>query len=72
MGEKYVYPYSLLEAKRNGELEQYRESFKENVRCANAIKDTINENFDGMHLGHDVAKTVIAQFGYDRDRKSVV
>ena len=47
MGEKYVYPYSLLEAKRNGELEQYRESFKENVRCANAIKDTINENFDG-------------------------
>ena len=66
MDKKYVYPYSLLEAKRNGELEQYRESFKENVRCANAIKEAINQNFNGMHLNHDVAKPVIAEFGYDR------
>ncbi len=66
MDKKYVYPYSLLEAKRNGELEQYRESFRENVRCANAIKEAINQNFDGMHLNHDVAKPVITEFGYDR------
>lgn len=66
MDKKYVYPYSLLEAKRNGELEQYRESFRENVRCAAAIKEAINQNFDGMHLNHDVAKPVIAEFGYDR------
>lgn len=66
MDKKYVYPYSLFEAKRNGELEQYRESFRENVRCANAIKEAINQNFDGMHLNHNVAKPVITEFGYDR------
>ena len=66
MSNKYVYPYSLLEAKRNNELEQYRESFKENVRCAEFIKETISQNFDGMHLNHDVAKPVISEFGYDR------
>lgn len=66
MDKKNVYPYSLLEAKRNGELEQYRESFKENVRCANDIKEAITKNFDGMHLNQDVAKHVIVEFGYDR------
>lgn len=66
MANKYVYPYSLLEAKRSGELEKYRESFAENVRCANFIKDTIDKNFDGYHLNKGVAKTVIDEFGYDR------
>ncbi|MDA3731408.1 DUF3849 domain-containing protein [Niameybacter massiliensis] len=66
MDKKYVYPYSMSEAKRNGELTQYRESFQENIRCAKAIQNTISKNFDGMHLGKDVAKEVIAEFGYDR------
>lgn len=66
MDKKYVYPYSLSEAKQNGELESYRESFKENIRCAESIKNAINNNFDGMHLNKDVAKEVIAEFGYDR------
>lgn len=66
MDKKYVYPYSLNEAKRNGEVEQYRESLRENNRCADFIEDTINANFDGMHLKGEVAKTVIAEFGYDR------
>lgn len=66
MDKRYVYPYSLNEAKRNGELEQYQESLRENNRCADFIEDTINANFDGYHLGHDVAKMAIAEFGYDR------
>lgn len=66
MDKRYVYPYSLNEAKRNGELEQYQESLRENNRCADFIEDTINANFDGYHLGNNVAKMVIAEFGYDR------
>ncbi|MEG0273374.1 MAG: DUF3849 domain-containing protein [Hydrogenoanaerobacterium sp.] len=66
MDKKYVYPYNLKEAKELGEVESYRESFRENIRCANAIKEAISQNFDGLHLGHEVAKPVITEFGYDR------
>ena len=66
MDRKPLYPYSFHEAKRNDELPLYQESFSENRRCAYFIKKTIEDNFDGMHLGGDVAKVAIAEFGYDR------
>lgn len=70
MDNYYVYPYSHSEAKRNGESEvlQWRESHKANIACKSAIEKAINQNFDGYHLNHDVAKGVIVEFGHDRVR----
>ncbi len=62
----YLYPHSLLQAKRLGELELYQASFKENVRCAKAIEKSIRENFDGMYLNANIVPLLVDEFGYDR------
>ena len=59
-----LYPYSFSEAKRLGELKDWRESHKENIACKTAIEDAIRNGFDGMHLDGDCAEKVIEQFGY--------
>lgn len=61
-----VYPHSLGEAKRNGDTELYKQSRVANIACKRSIEKTIAQNYDGMHLNADTAKTVIAEFGYDR------
>lgn len=66
MDTRPFYPHSLSEAKRNGDLELYKQSHKANLDCKSTIEKTIAQNFDGMHLNPDTAKTVIAEFGYDR------
>ena len=62
----YLYPYSAKEADRNGEIKLWRESFKENIRCRDAIEAAIRENFDGMRLNGDCASSLIQRFGYKR------
>lgn len=62
----YVYPYSAAEAERRNEIELWRESFRENIACKEAIEQTIRNGFDGMHLSEDCAQTVIGQFGFKR------
>lgn len=62
----YVYPYSVEEAKRNNELELWRESYRANVACKKAIEEAIHTNFDGMHLNADCAEGVIAAYGFKR------
>lgn len=68
MDKTAVYRYSHGEAKRGGEMESFlcRESYKANCECKKAIETAITQNFDGYHLGNDVAKDVIAEFGHDR------
>ena len=61
-----VYPYSAPEASRRNELNSWRESFRMNVACKEAIEDTIRSNFDGMHLADHCVKQVIEQFGFKR------
>ena len=63
---KPLYRWSLDEALRNNERELWRESYKENCICAKGIEAAIKRDFDGMHLQHDCAKSVITEFGYDR------
>ena len=62
----YLYPYSAKEADRNGEIKLWRESFKENIRCRDAIEAAFRENFDGMRLNGDCASSLIQRFGYKR------
>ena len=66
MNEIYLYPYSFGDAKSRGELDLWRESHKANVACKDAIEEAIRQNFDGMHLKADCAKSVVAEYGYKR------
>ncbi len=58
--------HSYAEAKKYGQLDSWRESFKENCACSRAIEEAIRLKFDGMNLQADCAKSVIEQFGHNR------
>lgn len=62
----YLYPYSREEAKRLGQLADWKASHAENVACRKAIERAILLGFDGAHLPKDCAESVIAEFGYHR------
>ena len=62
----YLYRGSFENANRSGEIEVYRESQMENIRCKNAIEKAIADNFDGYYLSDTATKTALADFGYDR------
>lgn len=66
MDKTPIYKYTGAYAREHGELEQYRASMNADKACKSAIEAVIREKFDGMHLEHDTAKVVIAEFGYDR------
>ena len=66
MDKTPIYKNTGAYAREHGELEQYRASINANKACKSAIEAAIREKFDGMHLDHDTAKVVIAEFGYDR------
>ena len=63
---KELYIYSLVDAREYGEVEQWRESHKENCKCARAIEDAISRSFDGHTLQGGCAAEIIAQFGFNR------
>lgn len=63
---KPLYRYSLKEAVRLDEKEQWKESHDENCKCAEAIMNAIRENFNGSTMKHDCADTVISEYGFDR------
>ena len=66
MNETYLYPYSAQEARIRNQLPMWRESYRANVACRNAIEETIRQNFDGMHLKKDCLEPVLAEYGYKR------
>ncbi len=39
----YLYPHTLAEAKRRGEAELHKDSFRENVKCAWAIDKAVRD-----------------------------
>lgn len=61
-----LYRYSLQEAVRSGEKALWKESYHENCVCARSIETSIRENFDGMFLEQDCAKSIISRFGFER------
>ena len=54
-----LYPYGAKEARERGEIEKWRESFRENCACAGGIDILIRENFDGMHLKKGILARVL-------------
>lgn len=66
MAEKTpLYTGSLLEAHRNGEVEQWRESHRANIRCKKAIENA-HQSFDEWSTLEGVTADMIRRFGPDR------
>lgn len=61
-----LYRYSAETAKRDGELDTWRESKKENIRCRDFLDEQIAKRFDGLTLPSDCVKNTVKEFGYDR------
>lgn len=62
----YLYLGSVTEARRNDELEMWRESHKQNIACGEAIEEAIRKGFDGMYLNEGCARIVIDAYGFKR------
>lgn len=60
----YLYLGSLSEARRYNELNEWRDSHRENIACKQAIEAVIRKGFDGMHLDQACAQEVIEDFGF--------
>ena len=58
-----LYPYSAKDAMKRGEIEKWRESFRENCACAGGIDILIRENFDGMHLKDGTVEKIVELYG---------
>lgn len=63
---KPLYKYSVETAKHNGELNDWRESRDENIRCRDYLDEQVREKFDGFRLPDECAENTIKEFGYDR------
>ena len=61
-----VYPHGRVIAMENGETEQYEASRRANIACWEAIEETINGKWNGVHLPEDAAHDVVEQFGAER------
>lgn len=61
-----VYQYSEQEAQKWNEQTQWRDSFKENCRCARFIEEQIRSGFDGRTLNSATARKAVDEFGFDR------
>ena len=53
-----LYRYSAERAKNDGELDTWRESKKENIRCRDFLDDQIAKRFDGMTLPSDCVEKI--------------
>ena len=61
-----LYPYSLAEAQRQNEVEQWLDSRTDNARCCKSIETAIIREFDDGTLKPGCAKSVIDEYGYKR------
>lgn len=61
-----VYQHTGSYAREHGELEQFRDSFKANIACKEAIEAAIREHYRNNCLGREAPQQVVEQFGYDR------
>jgi len=61
-----VYPHDGIYALAHGEIDQRRASLREHIACRDAIDKIISEDWDGMHISGEAAKSVLADFGAER------
>ena len=61
-----LYSYNAKTARERGELDKWRESFRENCACAGGIDILIRENFDGMHMKDGTVEKIVELYGRKR------
>ncbi len=61
-----LYPYSRGEALRLDEIDQYKQSLRENILCSEAICQTIRDNYGNNCLGSNLAQPIMDKHGIDR------
>ena len=61
-----LYRYSAAEAKRNDEIEAWRNSQGENIRCKEFLDKQVSEKFDGYRLPSECAELTVKEFGFGR------
>ena len=59
MEQKALYRWSLSEAQKLGEVDLWRESYKENCTCARAIEDFIASHYSENTLNTDGVEELI-------------
>lgn len=62
---KPLYRYTLENAQEYDEVDQWRESHRENCRCANDITEAINSSYHDNRLD-DCAQPIIDKYGFTR------
>ncbi len=63
-----VYRETMDYAMKNGEMDPFRASLRENLRCRKAIEESISKHFDGMHFDQAAVKEVLNEFGKSRTK----
>ncbi len=70
----YLYPHTLTEAKRRGEAQMHKDSFRENVKCAwaidKAVRDCVREG--EAALAEDCIQPILAALPQPEDRPSTL
>lgn len=65
-GDPPIYRQTAQYAMEHGERDAYFASRKAYEECKNAIADSIDKHFDGMHLGKDCVADVMKKYSPER------
>ena len=66
MNNTPLYRGTAEQARRENQLQLWRDSFQANILCRIAIENEIRQHFDGMHLDRGCAGRVLDEFGETR------
>lgn len=66
MNNTPLYRGTAEQARRENQLQLWRDSFQTNILCRIAIENEIRQHFDGMHLDRGCAERVLDEFGEAR------
>lgn len=66
MNNTPLYRGTAEQARRENQLQLWRDSFQANILCRIAIENEIRQHFDGMHLDKGCAGRVLDEFGAER------
>ena len=61
-----LYRYSLREARRLDEIEQWTGSHAENIRCRDTIDRMVADRYRNSILPHDIITDACKEFGINR------
>lgn len=61
-----LYINSFANAKAIGEIDLWRESHRENIKCKDAIDRMVSARPNGWELPHSIIEDACAEFGIDR------